>query len=776
MERFIFSLLVLAVSASGQLCPKRCMCQNLSPSLAILCAKTGLLFVPTVIDRRTVELRLTENFITAVRRRDFANMTSLLHLTLSRNTISQIMPYTFADLKRLRALHLDSNRLSVVTDDHFRGLTNLRHLILANNQLHNISPHAFDDFLGTLEDLDLSYNNLVDIPWETIGRLTNVNTLNMDHNLIEHVPLGVFSNLHKLARLDMTSNKLKKIPPDPLFLRIPVYAKSKGSPLSSLVLSFGGNPLHCNCELLWLRRLTREDDLETCASPPDLTAKYFWTIPEEEFICDPPVITRRSPKILAMEGQPASLKCKANGDPDPDVHWISPEGRLISNNSRTLTFSNGSLEINITSLKDTGVFTCIASNAAGESTGTVELVVSPLPHLANSTNRVREPDPGPSDILTSAKSTSSSSNDTRTQEKKMVLAELTANSALIRWPSQQHFPGIRMYQIQYNSSTDDTLVYRMIPSTSQDFLVRDLVSGREYDLCVLAVYDDGMTSLTATRQVGCVTFVTDTEYSQCQSLRSHFLGGTMIIIIGGIIVAAVLVFIIILMIRYKVYSQQGAEAGKGMAMTNVRSQTNGGQATGQVPRSASKVTEGQEQGTGLAGSAGALPPSLKDSAAMALVVDCEKGMVSLETGGEGVMSPTQKRLSRTCVEVKRGPSLSTSEGTTTVDMSGNTTGPQAAINPEKALEVTRNQGELNDGIVRLSSVAANYSMHHYPDGLCPRMALQQRVFPCHPYRHPDFTHTKESGKESLTSATLIKPTPASSSLSMSVILHPPSEN
>ena len=83
------------------------------------------------------------------------------------------------------------------------------------------------------------------------------------------------------SRLDMTSNKLKKIPPDPLFLRIPVYAKSKGSPLSSLVLSFGGNPLHCNCELLWLRRLTREDDLETCASPPDLSAKYFWTIPEE---------------------------------------------------------------------------------------------------------------------------------------------------------------------------------------------------------------------------------------------------------------------------------------------------------------------------------------------------------------------------------------------------------------------------------------------------------------------------------------------------------------
>lgn len=54
----------------------------------------------------------------------------------------------------------------------------------------------------------------------------------------------------------------------------------------------------------------------------------------QEFICDPPVLTRKSPRMVALEGQPASLKCKANGDPEPEVHWISPEGRLISNGSR----------------------------------------------------------------------------------------------------------------------------------------------------------------------------------------------------------------------------------------------------------------------------------------------------------------------------------------------------------------------------------------------------------------------------------------------------------
>ncbi|XP_041090424.1 leucine-rich repeat and fibronectin type III domain-containing protein 1-like protein isoform X1 [Polyodon spathula] len=667
MERLILYLLMLSISVRAQVCPKRCMCQNLSPSLAILCARTGLLFVPTVIDRRTVELRLTDNFITVIRRKDFANMTSLLHLTLSRNTISLIMPYTFSDLKGLRALHLDSNRITVVGDDHFRGLTNLRHLILSNNQLVDISPNAFDDFLGTLEDLDLSYNNLVHIPWETIGRLNNVNTLNMDHNLIDYVPEGIFANLHKLARLDMTSNKLKKIPPDPLFLRIPVYAKSKGSPFTSLVLSFGGNPLHCNCELLWLRRLTREDDLETCASPPDLMAKYFWTIPEEEFICDPPVITRKSLKTFVMEGQAISLKCKANGDPDPSIHWVSPEGKLISNTSRTVSYDNGSLDINIATVKDTGVFTCIASNAAGEATGPVELVVNPLPHLANSTSRVRETEPGPSDILTSAKSTSSSSsNDTKVQQdRKVVLVELTTNSALIKWPSQRQVPGIRMYQVQYNSSTDDTLVYRMIPSTSKDFLVKDLVSGREYELCVLAVYEDGITTLTATRVVGCLQFTTEQEYSHCQSMHTQFLGGTMIIIIGGIIVASVLVFIIILMIRYKVSNINGESSKAGV--NNVCSQTNGGQA-GQVTRSTSKGTESQDEqvqassgsvGGGVGGCVSDL--MVRDSNTVALVVECEKVTQISEMTAEDIIVPAQRRKSRTSAELIHQTSLSSKE-------------------------------------------------------------------------------------------------------------------
>ncbi|OCT66237.1 leucine-rich repeat and fibronectin type III domain-containing protein 1-like protein [Xenopus laevis] len=588
MERLVICLLMISTSVKTMMCPKRCSCQNVSPSITILCTKTGLLFVPPTIDRRTAELRLMDNFITTLRRKDFANMTDLIHLTLSRNTISQVMPYAFFDLKGLHALHLDSNRLTFVNEEHLRGLINLRHLILSNNQLHYIAPGSFDDFIDTLEDLDLSYNNLVDIPWETIGRLSSVNTMGLDHNLIDYVPEGIFSNLHKLARLDMTSNKLKKIPPDPLFSRVPVYAKSKGSPLTSLVLSFGGNPLHCNCELMWLRRLTREDDLETCASPAELMGKYFWSIREEEFVCEPPMITHWTSKQVVMEGQSASLKCKSVGDPDPYVRWISPDGKLVSNSSRTISYDNGTLDIITTIFADRGNFTCIASNPAGELTANVQLIVNPFPNLANSTNWNKETESGLLDILTPAKSSIPSSETKALNDKKVLVAELTSSSALIQWPPQSHIPGIRMYQIQYNSSSDDILIYRMIPSSSKSFFLSDLVSSRNYDLCVLAVYDDGTTALTATRVIGCVQFTTEQEYKQCRSLHAQFLGGTMIIIIGGIIVASVLVFIFILLMKYKLYNNHPkSKPAKG---TNVCSQTNGSQ-SGTMGRSSSKLNE-----------------------------------------------------------------------------------------------------------------------------------------------------------------------------------------
>ncbi|XP_053317116.1 leucine-rich repeat and fibronectin type-III domain-containing protein 2 [Spea bombifrons] len=571
MEKILCGLLVFGMAVVVNSCPKYCVCQNLSESLGTLCPSKGLLFVPIDIDRRTVELRLGGNFIISIHRQDFANMTGLVDLTLSRNTVSYIQPFSFIDLESLRSLHLDSNRLTSLGDDIFRGLINLQHLIMNNNQLNVISDDAFEDVLQTLEDLDLSYNNLKSIPWEAIRRMINLHQLSLDHNLISYITEGTFQDLNKLARLDLTSNRLQKLPPDPIFARSQTSMTSATPFLPPLSLSFGGNPLHCNCELLWLRRLDREDDMETCASPSALKGRYFWYVREEEFICEPPLITQHTQKLLVLEGQTASLKCKAIGDPAPVIHWVAPDGRLIGNSSRTAVYDNGTLDILITTSKDYGTFTCIAANAAGELTAPVELSIVQLPHLSNGTGRSAPPKSRLSDITSSSKS---NRGEVKTPpERAVVVSEVTATSALVKWSVSKAAPKVKMYQLQYNCSDDDVLIYRMIPASNKAFVVNNLVSGTAYDLCVLAIWDDTATTLTATNIVGCAQFFTQEDYQQCQSMHSQFLGGTMILVIGGIIVATLLVFIVILMVRYKLCNNS---QGKMANVTNVCSQTNGG--------------------------------------------------------------------------------------------------------------------------------------------------------------------------------------------------------
>nr|XP_040016751.1 leucine-rich repeat and fibronectin type-III domain-containing protein 2 [Gasterosteus aculeatus aculeatus]XP_040016752.1 leucine-rich repeat and fibronectin type-III domain-containing protein 2 [Gasterosteus aculeatus aculeatus]XP_040016753.1 leucine-rich repeat and fibronectin type-III domain-containing protein 2 [Gasterosteus aculeatus aculeatus]XP_040016754.1 leucine-rich repeat and fibronectin type-III domain-containing protein 2 [Gasterosteus aculeatus aculeatus] len=574
MDHIIYCLLVLGATVMTTCaCPKYCVCQNLSESLGTLCPAKGLLFVPPDIDRSTVELRLGGNYILRITQQDFANMTDLVDLTLSRNTISYIQPFSFGDLETLRSLHLDNNRLTELGPDDLRGLVNLQHLIVNNNQLGRIHDKAFEDLAPSLEDVDLSYNNLVSLPWHSVRQMVNLHQLSLDHNLLDFIPEGTFTDLDRLARLDLTSNRLQKLPPDPIFARAQDSMMLTTPYAPQLSLSIGGNPLHCNCEMLWLRRLERDDDLETCASPPTLKGRYFWNVKEEEFVCQPPLITQHTHRMLVLEGQTAGLRCEAIGDPLPTIHWISPEDRLLGNSSRTAVYSNGTLSITITTSKDYGTFTCIAANVAGESTASVEVSIVQLPHLSNGTGQPAPPKSRLSDITGTTRI--SKGVPSSPPERTVSVSEVTAVSALVKWTVSKSSPKVKMYQLQYNCSDDEVLIYRMIPASSKAFLVTNLVSGTRYDLCVLAAWDDTATTLTATNVVGCTHFITQDDYPQCQSLPSQLLGGTMILVVGGIIVATLLVFIVILMLRYKAADTE-PPAGKLTSVIDTHSQTNGG--------------------------------------------------------------------------------------------------------------------------------------------------------------------------------------------------------
>uniref|UniRef100_A0A8C8AHH0 Uncharacterized protein n=1 Tax=Otus sunia TaxID=257818 RepID=A0A8C8AHH0_9STRI len=115
-------------------------------------------------------------------------------------------------------------------------------------------------------------------------------------------------------------------------------------------------------------------------------------------------------------------------------------------------------------------------------------------------------------------------------------------------------------------------IAQLLPPSSRSFVLRDLAAGREYDLCVSALYAEGAAALPTARALGCVRFATPGGAPGCAALpRPHFLGGTVIIVIGAAIAASVLVFILILTARYKAAAARRPPA----AVASVCSQTNG---------------------------------------------------------------------------------------------------------------------------------------------------------------------------------------------------------
>ena len=233
-----------------------------------------------------------------------------------------------------------------------------------------------------------------------------------------------------------------------------------------------------------------------------------------------------------LEGQRATLKCRAIGDPEPVIHWVSPDDRIVANSSRTSSFSNGTLDILVTVARDDGAYTCIAINAAGEATATVDLKIIPLPHRGgaggnagntnpnaknnmNVTNGIIRTDPGSSDISTGKNGGinngagrggegedgkrgageqdesdgsrasegervdggSMEDSEAEEEEGRMVGVQgVTSTSAQVRWDLGRLSTAyvVWMYQIQYNCTADETLIYRW---------VQLLLNNTHYSLC-----------------------------------------------------------------------------------------------------------------------------------------------------------------------------------------------------------------------------------------------------------------------------------------------------
>ena len=114
------------------------------------------------------------------------------------------------DFAMLDTLSMLGNRLSVLEVGSFRNMSNLTTLILCFNKINHIDPDLFKS-LVRLTDLNLKANRLTNIRADMFKWLSSLESLDLSQNEISCIEPGVCSPLTNLIKLNLKCNKLTEI-------------------------------------------------------------------------------------------------------------------------------------------------------------------------------------------------------------------------------------------------------------------------------------------------------------------------------------------------------------------------------------------------------------------------------------------------------------------------------------------------------------------------------------------------------------------------------------
>lgn len=129
--------------------------------------------------------------------------TTLLRLDISSNRIADLQDAYLDEISGLMELYAQNNRIEKLPW-YFPRMRNLVVLNISNNKFGSIHPVVCQ--LDALKDLDVSFNNIIELPDE-LGQLNNLERFVMVGNQISRFPTSV-QNLVLLKYLDCRRNAL----------------------------------------------------------------------------------------------------------------------------------------------------------------------------------------------------------------------------------------------------------------------------------------------------------------------------------------------------------------------------------------------------------------------------------------------------------------------------------------------------------------------------------------------------------------------------------------
>ncbi|XP_053203331.1 relaxin receptor 1-like [Panonychus citri] len=183
----------------------------LNDSTRILCPNHNFNQIPDNLSLTITVLNLDNGSIEAIDSDILSKYQNLTTLSLKNNQLTTIESTTFENLIHLKRLYLIGNQINHIDENAFHKLTNLKFLELHTNRLETIDAALLFKGLSKLETLYLEFNQL-----RSIGIFPHLNSLrwiDLSNNQLTEIQ-SIFQNLDHLEILNLSSNKLKRLPAD----------------------------------------------------------------------------------------------------------------------------------------------------------------------------------------------------------------------------------------------------------------------------------------------------------------------------------------------------------------------------------------------------------------------------------------------------------------------------------------------------------------------------------------------------------------------------------